>query len=58
MVQPLKFGNGLVISYTLYWVYDDLSVLGLKLIHFSKSGPRSIDNLITKGISVFPGDYE
>ena len=38
-LQPLKFGNGKVISPTLYNVWDYLSMPGLKLIHINKRGP-------------------
>ena len=37
-LQRLKFRNGLVISPTLYQACDYLSMLGLKLNHFSKRG--------------------
>ena len=37
-VQSLTFGNGLISS-QIYWVFDCLSMLGLKLIHVSESGP-------------------
>ena len=39
-VQPLKFGNGYVISSTLYQACDYLSMLVLKLNHVSRRGPR------------------
>ena len=46
MVVKLKFGNGWVISpATLNWVCDYLSMLGLKLIQFSKRGISSAMNL-------------
>ena len=37
-VQPLKFGNGSIISPTLNWACDYLSKLGLRLVHVSKRG--------------------
>ena len=40
-VQPLKFGNGYIISPTLYWACDYLSMLGLKLIHASQRPRQS-----------------
>ena len=39
-----KFRNGLVIQRILYLAYDYLSMLGLKLIHDSKRGPRRFKN--------------
>ena len=41
MVRPLKFGNGQVITPTLYYTRDYLSMLGLKLNHVCKRGPRT-----------------
>ena len=40
-MEPLKFGNGQVISFTLYWVYDYLSMPGSKLNHVSKKDPSN-----------------
>ena len=39
-VQPLKFGNGNVISPHYYRVCNDLAMQRLKLIYVSKRGPR------------------
>ena len=38
-IQRLKFGNGLVIHFTIYWACDYLSMLGLESIHVSTRGP-------------------
>ena len=40
MAQPLKFGNGSVISSHIYWACGYLFMLGSKLIHAYKSVPR------------------
>ena len=34
-IAPLKFGHE-ISNFNSYWAYDYLSMLGLKLIHFSK----------------------
>ena len=47
IVQPLKFGNGYVISTPLYRVCNDLSMQRLKLIHVSKSGPEDQKRTVT-----------
>ena len=39
-VPPFKFGNELVIHPTHYWACDYLSMMGLKLIHVNKRGPK------------------
>ena len=40
--HPLTFGNGLIIYFILlYWAYDYLSKLILKLIHVSKRDIRT-----------------
>ena len=39
MVQPLKFGDGEVISFTFYLACDYFFIHGLKLKHASKRGP-------------------
>ena len=36
-LAPLTFGNGIVISPTLYWTGDYISTLRLKLIHVGKT---------------------
>ena len=38
-VELLKFGNGWVISPTLNWVYDYLSILRLNINHICKGAP-------------------
>ena len=47
IVQPLKFGNGYVISTPLYRLCNDLSMQRLKLIHVSKSGPGDQKRTVT-----------
>ena len=49
MVAPLKVGNGNVISSYIYWAYDELSMLGLKLKYFSK---RAHASLISTGETI------
>ena len=41
-VQPLTFENGKLFHTTRYWACDYWSMLGSKLNHASKSGPRSL----------------
>ena len=41
MVEPLKFVNGWVILSNIYWVCDDLSLLGFKLIEGTLEGIRN-----------------
>ena len=37
--NPLKLGNGQLISFHVYWACDYLSVMRLKLLHVSKNYP-------------------
>ena len=59
MAVPLQFGDYLVISSHILLICDYLSMLGLKLIHFSKRGhrTRTFDNVsenVIEDLSVAP----
>ena len=46
MVQPLKFGNGWIISTHIFWTCHYLSMLGLKWNHVSWMGPCYVSYLL------------
>ena len=48
MVESLKFGNEEVISPTLYWVCDYLSMLRSKTIHVSERSPGPVFCLLLR----------
>ena len=55
MVALLKFGNGSIIYFTLYNGCNYLSMLGLKLNHFSKRHPRNVSSYTFCLTSCFNG---
>ena len=52
-MQPLKLGNGWIISFQIFRVNDHLFFLGFKLIHVRKRGPYTIITLIAISFYIF-----